>query len=221
MEFTKIKRTSEGRLEFGWRVPPSPERKDDEREGALRSYDQPLQEFTDAMQALVPHVVKLLELPEKYGESMRVSGVSISYTKEDRKGAVITCLKQVAGANAPLVLNTPYLPEMDLDDPNPSMPTDMLAAIEALEAQAARYVDGEREQRDLFGDEAKDEAAAVATLAQDPEFVGAVAGMAPKAGSGVDTVTISSGGRSVTLTQEDGEHLRKAARRLKLEQSAR
>lgn len=39
----------------------------------------------------------------------------------------------------------------------------------------------------------------------------AVANLAPQPGSGIDSVTLEAGGESVTLTQADGERLRRAA----------
>jgi len=216
-DFTKIKRTSEGRLEFAWRIPPGADHKEDERDGGLRSSDRPLEEFDAKLAALIPHVTRLLELPRDYGENMTVSGVSISYTKEDRRGAVITCLKKLARAAAPLVLNTPYLPEFDMDDPNPCLSMELADAIRELEVEADRYVSGWRQQRDLFSEDRPTETAkAVDALARDPLFVDAVAGLAPRPGSGIDTVTISTGGQSVTLTQEDGKHLLRAARRMRV-----
>src|SRR5688572_8176909 len=113
MKFTKIKRGD--RVELAWL--PACDSENDEREQTLRSYDTPKKEFGEAMDALVPHVLKLLELPAEYGEGLKVTSLSISYQKahDDRMGVVITCLKSIAGAVSPVVFNTPYLAEFDLD----------------------------------------------------------------------------------------------------------
>lgn len=46
---------------------------------------------------------------------------------------------------------------------------------------------------------------------QQRELFTAAAKLAPEPGSGVEKVTLSTGEHSVTLTQEDGKRLRKAA----------
>lgn len=125
----------------------------DERTDTLKSFDAPRPEFNDAMQAFAPSVRRLLELPGDY--DLRVTGLSISYQAEsERRGLVITCQKKLADANAPLVFNTPHLPEKDIDDPNPSWPQEWYDLLDDLCEQATAYVDGKREQQDLFGDEA-------------------------------------------------------------------
>jgi hypothetical protein len=61
---------------------------------------------------------------------------------------VITSLKELAGATSPLVLNTPYLPEMAED--GPTMSAQLVQLVNAVEVAAERYVRGIRQQRDLF-----------------------------------------------------------------------
>jgi hypothetical protein len=54
---------------------------------------------------------------------------------------------------------------------------------------------------------------AVDKVAHDPAVQDALRRIAPKPGSGVESVTISSGGESVTLTQEDRQRMDAAAKR--------
>jgi len=116
----------------------------------LVSDDQPEDGFTRALDAFGDVVLRILELPDTYGEGLSVRGVSLSYTDEDRMGCVVTCLKELAATDAPLVLNTPHLMELDLDNPEQAaMPAEMEEAIEALCEAAERYVKGHRAQGDL------------------------------------------------------------------------
>lgn len=128
-------------------------REDESHEHVLISKDRPAAEFSDVLGLLVDPVLELLELPEEYAGGMTVRGVSFSYSKDDRMGAVVTCLKELHEANAPLVLNTPHLQEPDVDDPNPQLSPAMSRVLHELQQQAVRYVGGHREQRDMFDEE--------------------------------------------------------------------
>lgn len=93
----------------------------------------------------------LLELPSGYENGLSVRGVSLSYDDQGRRGAVVTCLKVLQRAAAPLVLNTPHLGEDVL-------PPELLRGLSALVHEAARYANGYREQGNLFeGEGAEDE----------------------------------------------------------------
>lgn len=125
----------------------------------LDSFERPRQEFDDALQAFVPEIVQLLELPTAYAEELKVIGLSINYEEGDRAGLVVTCLKNLAEFNAPLVLNTPHMREPDFDDENPGQMSDtVLQLLGRAQGAATRYVEGKREQGDLF--EAESEPAA-------------------------------------------------------------
>ncbi len=63
-------------------------------------------------------------------------------------GATITVLKALSAANAPLVLNTPFLPESS--DGGICLPAETRDRIETLCEEAQKYVDGERKQGNLF-----------------------------------------------------------------------
>jgi hypothetical protein len=150
MQFTRIKYAPKKGVHLEW----------EERDGAegetliastLTSMEAPDPAFTDALQAFVTPVLRLLELPTAYGVGMQVTGLAISRSgDDDRLGLVVTSLKALGGANAPLVLNTPHLMEPG-DDAQPVLPTAMLAALEAAMAEAARFVRGHRLQLSLAG----------------------------------------------------------------------
>lgn len=116
----------------------------------LSSAEPPAEGFLGALVGLIQPVLALLELPDSYGAGMEVVGVSFTHEEERGRGAVVTCLKSVAGAQSPVVLNTPYLPETAADENSPTLPAALASAIEALCDEAERYLDGEREQLDLL-----------------------------------------------------------------------
>lgn len=124
-------------------------------EHSITSAEDPEPEFLTALDALKVHVLDVLELPESYGEGLRITGVSLSYDAEDRMGVVVTCLKDLDGTNAPLVLNTPYLPEPNFDQPDqPAMNDEFVEAIDEVKKWAKRFTEGKRAQAELFDDAA-------------------------------------------------------------------
>ena len=128
---TTLKGTVESTLKAGESQPPAPA-------------------FLRALDAFVPEVCELLELPPRYRERMRCQGVSLSTSDSGARGLVVTCLKEIGGANGPVVLNTPHLPLEAGDEVAPTVPPAMVRLLDELETAAEAFVQGEREQRDLF-----------------------------------------------------------------------
>jgi hypothetical protein len=123
----------------------------------LTCKDAPNPEFDAALQALKQDVLVIAELQDEegdlpgYGETMRVQSVSLSLNaKSGNRGAVVTAMKTLQLANAPLALHTPHLvAETDDDEGDEGeragvMPAGMWARIEALEKEAWAYLDGKR-----------------------------------------------------------------------------
>lgn len=107
-------------------------------------------DFDKAMQALVPHVLNVLQLPETYAENMEVSGISLSCNDTQGEGAVVTCTKTLGGIGAPLVLNTPHLHEDPEMTGSSKMPDDMRIAINAIEKEAKNFLNGKSAQLEMF-----------------------------------------------------------------------
>jgi hypothetical protein len=133
------------------------ERKEgDPDEFSLHSGDNPAPEFDQALQALAVDVASICELGAEAAQKLKVRGVTLTYA-HDILGACVTALKSLVTANSPLVLNTPHLPSMAYsgngDDPNPVLPDGMVVRLDALTAQAKRYLDGDRAQGSLFSEE--------------------------------------------------------------------
>ena len=121
-------------------------------EFTLSSLDSPTQPFRDALNALAMDVVGICELDAESLDKLTVRGVSFTYTN-DILGACITALKRLKTSNAPLVLNTPHLPEEaygEGDSSTPVLDTATVDRLHELALAAERYIEGERAQGDLF-----------------------------------------------------------------------
>jgi hypothetical protein len=119
-------------------------------EFSLQSADRPVPEFIEALHALRQDVVSICELAETDETKLDVRGVTITHTN-DIMGLCITALKALKTTQAPLVLNTPHLPEESYSDtPCPVLDEQTVARLGVLIRAAERYVDGERAQGDLL-----------------------------------------------------------------------
>lgn len=132
------------------RIEYEAERKDKRfDEQVIASFDTPLPEFNQSLQALTEDVCTICELPSDYAGQMRISSVSISWTN-DILGAVITGQRRVKTANSPVILNTPHLPCSDYGGGDgPTLPEETLTRLERLITECERYILGERAQQDL------------------------------------------------------------------------
>jgi hypothetical protein len=113
----------------------------------LLSDDAPTRAFVDALRALSPHVVTLCEFA---GGDVDVRGCAFTWA-DDRMGCVITALKSIAHAAAPLVVNTPYLTEPAPRGPSgPRLPGSVVIKLRTVIAETERFVKGARAQGGLF-----------------------------------------------------------------------
>lgn len=129
----------------------------------FKSKDKALPEFYTALQAMAEHACRICEFPRSYDKGVTVTGVSFSYTEveatgEEVMGAVITFQKVLDNSNSPLCINTPHKPSKFYDgkpegespqDPALLLSTACVEALETLQAEAIRYIDGERDQAEL------------------------------------------------------------------------
>lgn len=152
MRFTKIKFVGT-KVELAWTT----KKLHQEVEHRLTSSQAPAQPLLAALEAFRDPVLRLLELPLRYGDGLRVQSLSINVEEKDgRRGLVVTSLKEIASAHSPLVLNTPHLRErMDEETEKGFLPEEWLRLLEDAESGATRYVNGERAQSDLFADAAR------------------------------------------------------------------
>lgn len=128
---------------------------------SVQCADMPAPEFSAALADLAQDVATICELGADSLPTLRVRGVTFTWSS-GVMGACITALKTLKSANAPLVLNTPHLPEEAYggDDASPTLDTATCRRLRALMAEAERYLNGDRAQGSLLV------AAAAAEMAQ-------------------------------------------------------
>lgn len=142
-----------GKVSIVYEIPPDNKEEFENDEYSMSCKQEPLPSFIEAMEALAPEVAKICELDEVDAQKLTVSGVSFSYGGEDGvMGAVITAQKALKNTSAPLCLNTPHKPSAlygeDGDLANLLDSTTVLK-LEDLQAEAERYIKGERQPRKL------------------------------------------------------------------------
>ncbi len=145
MQFTKIRLTDTA-VELIW----NDNTETDKQITELSSTDLPEPSFTEALQAFLPDVLSLLELPAGYDVTVR--SVSIKYKGEaDRRGIVVTCLKEIEAVNSPFVIHTPLVMERVEDDEyeDSFIGDGLFDQLTVLTDEAQRYLDGHRAQGDL------------------------------------------------------------------------
>jgi hypothetical protein len=149
--FTKIKFDgSKVRLEYEVIRPGG----GDPDEYSLLCADLPLVDFRNALRALVDDICVICEFPSSETPKVKVLGCSLTY-KDGVLGAVLTATKDLMISPAPLILNTPHLPEKPYSDSGGSvLPANTVRRVRALCVEAQRYLDGDREQGSLFRNEA-------------------------------------------------------------------
>lgn len=121
---------------------------------------RPHPDFTAALQAFKPFAAQLLDLDDSYLATARVVSVSVS-RKGDARGATIHLTRPCSKTTAPFNIHTPHVKELvdtgaDEDEgAEPENPVGvwlpgMDEALDELEREAVAYVNGKREQGDLF-----------------------------------------------------------------------
>lgn len=102
------------------------------------------------------HVLNLCELPETEEEiqNLKIKSFSFSWSGEKHlMGCTITAARQLSGSHSPLILNTPHKIEdfhSDIGDPKQLLPRNMVNDIYELMLHINSFIDGEREQLNLF-----------------------------------------------------------------------
>lgn len=131
-----------------------------ERKSVVKSpSDNVHPDLSSALQAIEPHVRKVLSLPKNWANnSLTVRGVSYSYSdKTGVDGAVVSCSTLLPGLNAPFFFNTPYLEirRHTEEGDRAEMPEDALAAFDKLKLEALAFLNGKRNQGELFAEAAE------------------------------------------------------------------
>ena len=119
----------------------------------LLSNEQAAPEFYEALEALIPAVCELLELPSgNFEERITPLSVSFKYDAAGTMGAVITSTLHMPDAGVDVAINTPFRRCWTSNDEAGVFFTSATAeGLWNLEQEARRYISGQRAQMDLFG----------------------------------------------------------------------
>lgn len=120
------------------------------KEVVFKSWDTQSKKFLESLQVLKPHIIYILELPEEYEETLTITGISIKY-EDEGIGVVISALKGLDSLDAPLCLNTPYIPPQRNENTHTPMCGTLEMAVDKITSLAQQFVGGmHRAQWQLF-----------------------------------------------------------------------
>lgn len=126
----------------------------------VTSKDLPLEDLPKRLQVMANHVTEICDLPEGATKNIVVSGITESYTDENRY-LIITAVRALSKSKAPMLINTParpLYPEGDQDETF-CMSKECFEDLLAVENEAMKYIRGERAQMTLdFEGAAKEQA---------------------------------------------------------------
>lgn len=121
-----------------------------------KSFDKQSSEFLNALQEFKPYLLEVLDLDEKYGEGMTITGLTLKEENPAAKdfvnfGIVISAVKSLENSNAPLCLNTPYIPPRRNENVVTVMDAYLAKDIVGIIGFCERFIaGGERAQGELF-----------------------------------------------------------------------
>lgn len=143
-------------------------------------------EFYEAMEALREHAGRILGFTDGQVACLRPHTVNFSYDKEEHMGAIISCVYETPSGKMTNI-NTPLMkcPTDEVDAQSPGFfDEDTVKALWEMELQARKYLDGQRAQMSLFGEEpgAADDDAGGADGEYDDDEADAEAAESPETG---------------------------------------
>lgn len=138
MNITKIKHSSKGITTIEYREQAIYDGLDGK---SIESNEPPLPDFHAALQALVPMVCDILQLPVDYGDTMSIIGVTYKAV-EDTECCVISATKTLSNGQAANI-NTPLCVITEVQG--------LSHALLQLDEEARRFVTGQRAQAELAG----------------------------------------------------------------------
>lgn len=143
---TKIKR-GDDRVRIEWEVVRDPDHVD---EFSLSCTDPPRESFDAALQSIAPLLAEWLDVTKAWCETVRVIGVSLSWSNDTDgspvMGATVTARRPCA-AQSPLILNAPHrteAPYSDGGDGSCCMTPEQINAIQTIIDEAGAYIEGNR-----------------------------------------------------------------------------
>lgn len=146
---------------------------EEQQSHVLDSPERPRPEFDKALQAFRPYLLTIIGAPKDWNDSTEVIGISLNENEERSRGVVITARRKCPYGSAPIAINTPHLREsIDVKETGPTyLLPGMVEAIDRMCEEAQTYLDGDRAQGELFGDEGGEDKK---RKGKGPELVGDV-----------------------------------------------
>jgi len=115
----------------------------------ITSEETPHPEFDESLQALKPHLLSILELPEEYGTNLTVTKLAITQKGSSRFYSIVGN-KILQTANAPFNIVTPLKPDVvDEGDGSTGLSIAAIDALKEFEHEAKKYAMGQRSQSQL------------------------------------------------------------------------
>ena len=121
----------------------------------LLSSEEAAPEFYNALDMLIPSVCEILELPrELFEDRITPLAVAFKYDAAGNMGAIITSTLYLPGTKEEVAVNTPlHWCRKNAEGAHVSFTDGTAERLRELEAEARRYIGGQRAQMSLFGKE--------------------------------------------------------------------
>ena len=115
----------------------------------IKAHEAPLKSFDDALQALAPVVVKLLEYPPSSSSTIVIKSISVSHTTKGTRSVGISFRKKLNATGNYHPMSTPMVQFDDAaegEGNRKEVHASHAALIDLSIAEAIRYSEGERQQ---------------------------------------------------------------------------
>lgn len=143
-------------------------------ESKITAREEPLPSFSKAMAALPAVVAEILETGPAWIEGLTLTKLTIRRTKSGTRSVILSCTKQLEVRRDFLhPIETPCVqidPASEGESGGVELDAKLAKAITKAIHEAERYMSGERSQKLLNFDEAKDGLNALADKGRDPEL---------------------------------------------------
>lgn len=122
-----------------------------------------LPELYSKRNQLTDHVCELMDLPDDWSHTMEIRSISFRYFDDNPKGkvfgVVITAIRKLK-SGLTVILNTPFSTDIPLGNStnyDACLSEVCVKVLHALQAEAIKYINGERAQMELFKEESTKE----------------------------------------------------------------
>lgn len=119
----------------------------------LECPEGPRPSFKSALQGFAAFFLAIIGAPKEWEDKTVITGVSINYEDDGRRGIILTASRKCPYGAAPVAMNTPLLKE-SMDPAKETGPTYWLPKMEelvaVLEQEAEAYLNGDRAQVEMF-----------------------------------------------------------------------